>query len=92
MYEGIQDLFDIKIYIETDLEVRRRRFLTRARDERNQDMENALKHWEYILSAGQKYIIPSRKDMDIILNGDSSLEYFSQILEYIHTITNNFQQ
>ena len=92
MYEGIQDLFDIKIYIETDLEVRRTRFLTRARDERNQDMENALKHWEYILSAGQKYIIPSRKDMDIILNGDSSLEYFKQILEYIHTITNNFEQ
>lgn len=92
MYEGIKDLFDIKIYIETDLEVRRTRFLTRARDERNQDMENALKHWEYILSAGQKYIIPSRKDMDIILNGDSSLEYFKQILEYIHTITNNFEQ
>ena len=92
MYEGIKDLFDIKIYIETDLEVRRTRFLTRARDERNQDMENALKHWEYILSAGQKYIIPSRKDMDIILNGDSSLDYFKQILEYIHTITNNFEQ
>ena len=92
MYEGIQDLFDVKIYIETDIDVRRRRFLTRACDERNQDMENALKHWEYILSAGQKYIIPSRKDMDIILNGDSSLEYFSQILEYIHTITNNFEQ
>ncbi len=92
MYEGIKDLFDIKIYIETDIDVRRRRFLTRACDERNQDMENALKHWEYILSAGQKYIIPARKDMDIILNGDSSLDYFSQILEYIHTITNNFEQ
>lgn len=92
MYDGIRDLFDIKIYIETDLEIRRKRFLTRAKEERNQDLENALKHWEYILSAGQKYIIPSRKDMDIILNGDSSLDYFSQILEYIHTITNNFQQ
>lgn len=92
MYDGIRDLFDIKIYIETDLDVRRKRFLTRACGERNQDMENALKHWEYILSAGQKYIIPSRKEMDIILNGDSSLDYFSHILEYIHTITNNFEQ
>jgi len=91
MYEGIRDLFDVTIYIETDLETRRKRFLTRACDERNQDLENAFKHWEYILSAGQKYIVPSRKDMDIILNGDSSLPYFSQILEYIHTITNNFQ-
>ena len=43
-----KDLFDIKIYIETDLDVRRKRFLTRACGERNQDMENALKHWEYI--------------------------------------------
>lgn len=92
MYDGIRDLFDIKIYIETDLDVRRKRFLTRACGERNQDMENALKHWEYILSAGQKYIITSRKEMDIILNGDSSLDYFSNILEYIHTITNNFEQ
>ena len=92
MYEGIKDLFDVKIYIETDNETRKNRFITRARDERNQNLENALKHWEYILSAGQKYITPSRKDTDMILNGESSLEYFSQILEYIHAITNNFQQ
>src|SRR5574344_150876 len=91
MYEGIKDIFDVKIYIETDLETRKKRFITRAREERNQNFENALKHWEYIISAGEKYILPSRKDSDIILNGDSSLEYFSQILEYIHTITNNFQ-
>lgn len=91
MYEGIKDIFDVKIYIETDLETRKKRFITRAREERNQNFENALKHWEYIISAGEKYILPSRKDSDMILNGDSSLEYFSQILEYIHTITNNFQ-
>ncbi|MCM1265296.1 MAG: hypothetical protein NC200_03770, partial [Candidatus Gastranaerophilales bacterium] len=91
MYESIQDIFDIKIYIETDIEIRKKRFLTRASEERNQDLENALKHWEYILQAGQKYIIPSRASVDMILNGDCSLSYFSQILEYIHTITNNFE-
>jgi uridine kinase len=92
MYESIQDIFDIKIYIETDIEIRKKRFLTRASEERNQDLENALKHWEYILQAGQKYIIPSREIVDIVLNGDCSLSYFSQILEYIHTITNNFEK
>ncbi len=92
MYDAIQDIFDVKIYIETDLEIRKNRFMTRAIKERNQDIENAKKHWEYILNAGQKYIIPSRSSMDIILNGDCRLPYFSKILEYIHTITNNFEQ
>ena len=91
MYDGIKDIFDIKLYIETDIEIRKQRFITRALHERNQDYDNALKHWEYILDAGKKYIIPSRPDMDIILNGDCRLPYFSQLLEYIHTITNNFQ-
>ena len=30
------------------------------------------------------------KYADLILDGDTDLEYFAQILEYIHTITNNF--
>ena len=91
MYEGIKDIFDIKVYVETDLEIRRKRFLTRAYTERNQDLENAKKHWEYILGAGEKYVKPARDEADIILNGDTNLTYFCQILEYIHTITNNFE-
>ncbi|MCD8377777.1 MAG: hypothetical protein LUB59_03210 [Candidatus Gastranaerophilales bacterium] len=92
MYDGIKDIFDVKIYIETDIDIRRQRFMTRAIEERNQDIENAKKHWEYILEAGRKYIVPSRSIVDIVLNGDCSLNYFSQILEYIHAITNNFEQ
>lgn len=92
MFDSIQDVFDIKIYIETDLEIRKERFMSRAVGERNQDIENAKKHWEYILQAGQKYIIPSRSTVDMILNGDCKLDYFSQILEYFHMITNNFEQ
>lgn len=92
MYEAIQDVFDIKIYVETDVEIRKERFMSRAVNTRNQDAENALKHWEYVQEAGQKYITPSRKNMDIILNGDCNLPYFTQILEYLYTITNNFQK
>jgi len=92
MYETIRDIFDIKIYVETDLKVRKERFMSRAVNARNQDPENALKHWEYVLEAGQKYVLPARSHMDIILNGDGSLPYFTQILEYIYTITNNFEQ
>ena len=90
MYGTNKDIYDIKVYVETDLDIRRERFLKRAYTERNQDIENAKKHWAYILGAGEKYVKPYRSEADIIINGDSDLTYFAQILEYIHTITNNF--
>lgn len=91
MYADIKDIFDIKVYVETDINLRRERFMTRAYTERNQDLENAKKHWEYILGAGEKYVQPAKEYADIIINGDTNLTYFCQILEYIYTITNNFQ-
>lgn len=91
MYDAIKDVFDIKIYVETDNELRRSRFVSRAIEERNQDEENALKHWNYISQAGEKYVKPFRKEADLVLNGNSDLGYFAQILEYIYTITNNFE-
>ena len=90
MYEGVKDVFDIKTYVETDDEIRKKWFIARAVEERNQDVQNALKHWEYITEAGQKYVKPYRKESDMIINGKADLKYFAQILEYIHTITNNF--
>lgn len=91
MYKDIKDIFDIKIYIETDLDIRKEWFMNRAYTERNQDLENAMKHWEYILVAGEKYVQPARSEADIIINGKTNLAYFRQILEYMHTITNNFK-
>ena len=91
MFEDVEDIFDIKVYVETDLELRKERFLRRAYTERNQDLENAKKHWEYVLGAGQKYVQPARKYSDIVLNGDTGIDYFRQLLAYINTITNNFE-
>lgn len=91
MYDAVKDVFDIKIYVETENDVRKERFVTRACEERNQSEENALKHWEYLASAGEKYVKPFRKEADLVLDGNADLKYFAQILEYIYTITNNFQ-
>ena len=91
MYGNNNEIFDIKIYVETDIELRKKWFLNRACTERNQDLENAKKHWDYIIGAGNKYVKPYRNDADIIINGASDLNYFAQILEYINTITNNFE-
>ena len=91
MYGDNKDIYDVKVYVETDLAIRKDRFLKRAYTERNQDLENAKKHWEYILVAGEKYVKPYKANADIIINGDSDLDYFSKILEYFYTITNNFE-
>lgn len=90
MYKDVKEIFDIKVYIETDCCEREQRFLSRA-VERNQDEENAKKHWEYVKTAGQKYVQPAKQETDMVICGNADLTYFSQIIEYIHTITNNFQ-
>lgn len=91
MYEAVKDVFDIKIYVETENELRKSRFMNRAVEERNQCLENAQKHWNYIAEAGEKYVKPFRKEADLVINGNSDLKYFAQMLEYIHEITNNFE-
>ncbi|MBQ3310835.1 AAA family ATPase [bacterium] len=89
-FTNIKDIFDIKIFIEVDDEIRKQRFMQRASSERNQDLENAKKHWEYLICAGAKYITPTRKEADIIINGNVDLNYLIQIIEYLHIITNSF--
>ncbi len=88
-YKEVHDMFDIKIYIDLDNKTRKKRFLDRAKI-RNQDHNNALKHWDYVCEAGRKYIMPAKDNCDIIANGECDLEYFTQLLEYINLITNNF--
>lgn len=89
MHRDVKDIFDIKVYIETDYEERKKRFFERA--ERHYYADNIQKQWDYSKIAGQKYIQPSKNEADMVINGNADLAYFSQIIEYIHTITNNFQ-
>ncbi len=91
MFEPVIGLFDIKIYVETTRKTRRKRFLDRA-SERNQDKENAYKHWDYVEKAGEKYIKPAKSFSDIVVNGECSLEYFTQVIEFINHITNCFSE
>lgn len=89
MYGDIKDLFDVKVYVDIDRKIQKKWFLARAA-KRNQDEENALKHWGYVKVAAEKYIIPSKGDADIVINGAASLDYFSQIIEFMHASTNCF--
>lgn len=92
MYGKVADLFDIKLYVDIDPEIQEKWFIYRAQTSRNQNRENALKQLAYVREASKKYILPKKDNSDIILNGASSLDYFSEIIEYIYTITNNFSK
>ena len=91
IYDGVSDIFDLKVYIDLDEEVRKDRFMKRA-SQRNQDEQNALKHWDYIQTAGKKYVSSHKCDCDLVINGECDLKYFSDMIKYIHLITNNFTQ
>ncbi len=89
IYDKVCDVFDVKIYIDLDEQERKKRFLNRA-IQRNQDENNALKHWDYIQTAGKKYVALNKDKCEIIINGECDLDYFSHMVEYINLITNNF--
>ena len=89
VYKPVDEIFDIKIYVDIDKKLQKRWFLNRAK-ERNQDDENAVKHWEYVQIASQKYVQPQKDECDIVINGESHLIYFKAFLEYMYTITNSF--
>ncbi len=89
MFGNVHELFDVIIYVDIDRNLQKEWFLQRAKT-RNQEYENALKQLSYVRKASEKYILPQKPKADIIINGGSALNYFEQIIEYIHTITNSF--
>lgn len=91
VFEPVKNLFDVRIYVEIDNKLRKKRFIGRAKS-RNQDKENAQRHWEYVLRAGEKYVQPAKDECDIIASGECDLEYFSKLLEYINLATNSFEE
>ena len=91
MFDAVRDVFDIKLYVEADNEIRKARFLKRACEERNQTIDNALQQWNYLETSGGNYVKSNKIYADFVLNGNSDLKYFAQILEYIYTVTNSFK-
>lgn len=72
MFEPVRSLFDIKIYVETTRKTRRKRFLDRA-SERNQDKENAYKHWDYVEKQVQNILNPLKIFQILLLTGNAAL-------------------
>ena len=92
MHGDVADLFDVKLYVDISPEIQEKWFLYRAQTSRNQNEENARKQLQYVREVSKKYILPKKESADIIINGASSLEYFSEIIKYVYRMTNNFSE
>ena len=84
----IRDLLDIKIYVDTDLDICLLRRIKRDILERGRDMESILERYEkYVKYSYIKYIKPYKKHANIIFpNSKNNLEYLFKFTNIIKII------
>ena len=73
LYDKVHDLFDIKIYIDVDEDIRKERYISRAQ-QRNQSIEEVKEQWEIVNKSAIKYIRPTKKHADIVINGSINIK------------------
>ena len=80
--EKLRDILDIAIYVHTPNDVIKERWYKRA-ESRNKIGKDADKHYEIVKTGAEKYILPTMKSSDIIVNGLTSSEYIEFITDEI---------
>jgi uridine kinase len=68
LYKPVVDLFDFKIYLQADKELQYKRYLARAH-ERGQTEVQAANQFKIVSDMAQKYIIPTKQEADIVVKG-----------------------
>ena len=84
-YKKIADLFDLKIFIETDLDLCLLRRIKRDTIERGRDTTSILEQYEkFVRPSLQKFILPSKLNANIIIpNGEVNLKAIDIIRVFI---------
>ncbi len=83
-------LMDLKIFVDTSEDIRLERLIKRDTKERGLDLEYIMaKYQDTLKPMHDKYIEPSKKNADIILDGDSYSELeFNKIIDIIKKMIN----
>lgn len=89
MYSPVRELLDAQIYVDVEPEVQEKRYIARAKRERNQTEEDAQKQLDYVRAAAKKYILPKKNNSDIIIDGCVSKENFKDLIAQIFDRFNN---
>lgn len=92
LIDGIEDIFDFKIYVDIDKSVQKRRFFERAQQRGLGD--SAERIFKNATKKAQFYVHPCIKNADIVLNGEISREkykkFISAILNLVESTYYNF--
>jgi len=79
--EELLDLLDIKIFVDTDADIRLSRIITRDIKERELDIDYILpKYCDTIKVMHEQFIEPSKKNADIIILNNKSNEVATQVI------------
>lgn len=73
LYDDIHDIFDMKIFIDVDEKTQRERYFDRC-EKRNQSLEDAKKQLEIVTESAKKYIRPTKKYADLVINGGANID------------------
>lgn len=87
MYSPVRELLNAQIYVDVEPEVQEKRYIARAKKERNQTEEDALKQLDYVRDAAKKYILPKKENADIIIDGCVDKENYINFLSEIFSKT-----
>ena len=75
-YEGLRQLYDLSIYVDTPDEICYRRRLSRDVRDRGRSAESVAEHYaETVRPMAEEYVRPSAKHADLIVNGTESLDW-----------------
>lgn len=87
--QELSDLMDIKIFVDTDADLRLIRLLERDTKERGLDVEYIIAKYKSTLKPmHEKYIEPCKEKADIIIHGDDE-ENIEAIIEKIEKVKNS---
>lgn len=81
LIEGIEDVFDFKIYVDIEKSVQKERFFQRAQQRGLGD--SAEKIFENATQKAMIYVNPCKKNADIIFNGKTSRERYKKFINSV---------
>lgn len=80
-YEKMRELMDLKVYVDASDIIKLKRRINRDQVERNYPIEDVLYRYEYhVTPAYESYILPFKKQADIIINNEYSYKAASELL------------
>ena len=92
MYSPIREILDAQIYVDIDPEIQEKRYVKRAKAERNQTEEEALQQLVYVRQAAEKYILPKKDEADITIDGSTPQGRFSKMLKDLSDLIRTNQE